>query len=445
MVTLNLAIAIMYDRFQTGHPLPPCAPIVREDTRADQACKNIFLCLEEQLHVVFPPQEQDAIYQIILSGQLMDASQLTFDTVQNFCSEDVLHFTHEYLDRISQVFGIDLRSDEDFYITLVQFIHYLQTPNYVLNDQENSDLIRSNLLAEYELACLIQPLALKFSGNYLNSTELLYLALCLSGALEFSSVQHPEQKLRTVICSHLNLPATWAIKRKVLASFGNHLDITALLPVNAKDSFDFQNTDLILSTVRKPISVLPHIQTLRISPYLSAKDYLHIETCIERHRHKMFCPAPRMTLHNLLQNAFWHMDCTPTDRFSMVELLSADFLENNLVTSAYMEDILHRESISSFAIKPGILLLHSLCPATETRLSIAVMKHRLQWRSHKIRLIIMACFHPDDTCLLFQLLHTLYQTHYEEETVRNLHTKESILSYYQKELPKSTTYKKDAL
>ena len=144
-------------------------------------------------------------------------------------------------------------------------IRCLKIPGHIFNDQENPDLIRSNLLIEYELACLFQPLALKYLGSYPDRTELLYLALCLSGAIEFLSTQHPEQKLKTVICSHLNLPATWALKRKVLGAFGNYLEITALLPVNAKSSFSFEDTDLVLTTVRKPITCHEDTTTIRIS------------------------------------------------------------------------------------------------------------------------------------------------------------------------------------
>lgn len=52
------------------------------------------------------------------------------------------------------------------------------------------------------------------------------------------------------------------------------------------------------------------------------------------------------------------------------------------------------------------------------------------WKSHKIRLIIMACFTREDVNLIFRLLQTLYQEHYSEEEIRNLRTREEVEEYY---------------
>ncbi len=147
---------------------------------------------------------------------------------------------------------------EDFYITLLQYLRYLSNPDHVLNSQGNISLLRRNLLIDSEIACLFQPIALKYLGYYLEEDELLYLTFCISGALETYRNYHPEQKMRTVICCHLNLPAmwsmkrkVWSMKRKVLGAFANYLDVTALLPIFARSTYDFSDTDLVLTTVKK--------------------------------------------------------------------------------------------------------------------------------------------------------------------------------------------------
>lgn len=143
------------------------------------------------------------IYEIIAAGHLMDASLLNFKTVAEYFEPDVLQMAHEYLEHIKDIFGINLSEDEDFYITLLQYIRCLKIPGHIFNDQENPDLIRSNLLIEYELACLFQPLALKYLGSYPEPHRALIPCPLPFGAIEFLSTQHPEQKLKTVICSHL--------------------------------------------------------------------------------------------------------------------------------------------------------------------------------------------------------------------------------------------------
>ena len=154
LVTLNLAIAIMYHRLANGHGLPADQPAARSNAAADRACEVMLDSLESILKTSFPPHERDRIYEIIAAGHLMDASLLNFKTVAEYFEPDVLQMAHEYLEHIKDIFGINLSEDEDFYITLLQYIRCLKIPGHIFNDQENPDLIRSNLLIEYELACL---------------------------------------------------------------------------------------------------------------------------------------------------------------------------------------------------------------------------------------------------------------------------------------------------
>ncbi len=264
----------------------------------------------------------------------------------------------------------------------------------------------------------------------MNQTELLYLAHCISGALEFLYETHPEAKLKTVICCHLNLSAAWALKRKVLGAFDKYLDITALLPVNTKTAFDFQNTDLVLSTVRKTITDHPGIDTIQISNFLAPKDYLTLSSYIQEKQIGKMCSSPKTAVNELLEHAFWHEKESLSDRFSIIEFMASDFIQNRLVEPQYLSDILRRESISTRAIGPGILFLHSLIPSTETKLSITTLDHRIIWNSHKIRIIIMAAFHPDDTSLLFRLLHTFYNDTIDMEVLQMLKTKTEIIDFF---------------
>ena len=89
-----------------------------------------------------------------------------------------------------------------------------------------------------------------------------------------------------------------------------------------------------------------------------------------------------------------------------------------------------RQLVEQDVYKRQILLLYSLSPSKKTQLGAALMEHRLLWKSHKIRLIIMACFTREDVNLIFRLLQTLYQEHYSEEEIRNLRTREEVEEYY---------------
>lgn len=432
LVSLNLSLAIMYHRIHTGHPLPGSSPVPKPDTQANLAATSILDALEGQLHCAFSQEERDDIYQRIASGHLPDISKMDSASLSRHFGPRTLNLADAYIQKIQNVFHLDFAGDDDFYITLLSYLRYLQSPVHIFNTQGNHNIAKKNLLTEFEIAYLFQDLALEYLGYYINQTELLYLAHCISGALEFLYETHPETKLKTVICCHLNMSATWALKRKILGAFDKYLDITALLPVNAKTAFDFQNTDLVLSTVRKTITDHPGTDTIQISNFMAPRDYLTLSSYIQEKQIEQMCSSPRAAVQDLLEHAFWHEKESLSDRFSIIEFMASDFIQNRLVEPQYLSDILRRESISTRAIGPGILFLHSLIPSTETKLSITTLDHRIIWNSHKIRIIIMAAFHPDDTSLLFRLLHIFYNDTIDMEVLQMLKTKTEIIDFFLK-------------
>ena len=487
LVSLNLALAIMYHRVTSGHPLPEAALPPRNNPAISLATDELFAALEEKLGCVFAPQEQADIYDRIAAGCLPDimyaetsgASPVSHspgrsehdsnDTpdlnspVRTEHDDSGAHalnslprgedsgsgakissvptqasrfpaLTREladvYLDKIRETFGIDFSGDDEFYLTLLSYLRYLQIPERIFNNQGNHDIARENLLTEYEIAWLFQDLALQYLGSYVTETELLYLAHCISGALEFLPDTHPEYKLNAVICCHLNMPAAWALKRRVLAAFGKYLTVTAILPVNTKSAYDFSNVDLILSTVRKKITDNPTTDTIRVDPFLTAKDHMALSAHIQNMRVRRLCHISGFSLEELLRGAFWHEKEKPGDRFGVIETLTADFLNEGIIPPEYVQDLLRRESISTFAIRPGLLFMHSLVPASQTRLAIMTFDHRIIWNSHKIRTIILGAFRPQDATLLFCLTHIFNDASLDIDTLKMLKEKEQIIRFF---------------
>lgn len=430
LVALNLALAIMYYRMLSGHVLNESSLLSDKNDTISSLCQDIFESMEEAFSCVFPPSEKDAIYQHLCSSYLLNAEELTFDTISSHFEPLIIEMTDCYLEQINTSFHIDFSTDEDFYITLIQFLRYLKMPGHILNAQGNANLLRRNLLVESEIAYLIQPIALKYLGYYLDETELLYLALCISGAIEGYWANHPENRIRTVICCHLNLTAIWAIKRKALGAFGNYINITALIPVNARSACNFRNTDLVLTTVKKKITDNPSTQILRISPDMLPEDYMRIQKLVSDTCLQFLFKDQHHSLSSLLPDAYWHENISESDRFEIIESMSGDFIRDGLVSQTFAEDILRRESTYTYGFQPGALFLYSLEPAKKTQLSVATLRHRILWNSSKIRVIIMACFAPCEEPLLLKLLQEIYVEHDNMEYFRKERSKDELLEFF---------------
>ncbi len=428
LVSLNLSIAIMYHRIVRNYKLPFSKPIPKSDPIAQIATTELLNSLENKLHCSFPQEERDEIYLKIAAGHLLDASLINFKTINDFFGPITIDMLNEYLLEIKNTFNLDFTKDEDFYITLLQYFRYLQLPSQILNAQGNMNIAKQNLLIEYEIAYLFQKISIKYLNYYIDEIKLLYLAHCISGALEYMYHNNPTSKFKTVIACQMNLPAIWSLKRKVLGAFTNYLNITALLPVNAKSAYDFSDTDLIITTVTKQLTENPNTDTIQISGFMTPSDYRNIETYIQNKRISRLYPNSKNSIKEMFQNAFWHENIDLSTPFNVIEYLSNDFISNDFVDEQFLNDILRRESLSSFAIKPNIVLVHSLVPSTKTKLSICNLDQRIIWDTQKIKVVIMVSFAPEDMALLFQLLHLIYDNNFESANFKNQMTKTELLS-----------------
>ena len=271
LVSLHIAAAIMCKRVKAGHNLDE-VPAVQSvsDEAAMSASRMIVERLSSRLDLSFNEAEVIHLYERIASGHLFPAGSITALTEKDLLDEKVIRTARDFLDQINCLFHIDLSADEDFYITLLQYIDFIRRPVYVFNYQFDSELIKNRYSVELEMALLFLEPALYNLNCRIGKAALLYLADMLSGALDNFFNIHPEFKINVATCCHLNLPSIWALKRRLMSSFGTYLNLVAMFPVNASNIYDFSGINLIISTVSRALLHHPEIDTIIISPFLNA-------------------------------------------------------------------------------------------------------------------------------------------------------------------------------
>lgn len=332
----------------------------------------------------------------------------------------------EYIDLLREFYHLDFSADDDFYITLLQYIRYILAPVHRFSTQENPSVSKSHLITEIELAWAFQSISLKYTGNYLNEEELLHLAYCISGALEFHFDLHPEYKLNTVICCHEHLSVAWSIKRKLLGAFEKYLKVTALIPVNLAKTYNFSDTDLVLLTVHKKIndSVLGKI--IEISPYLSPNDIRKLETFLQSKKIS-FLYRGMASVFSFLETAYWHEDLKFENIFSAIEALGSEFISRGIAGTEYLSALLQRESLCSNAYSSGLLFQSAMTPAKKTQLSFTVLPQRLNWKNHKIRVIVTAAFTAADRMLIFKLKHFFHRLNRQYDIANTVQSTDDLL------------------
>ena len=434
LVNLNLACAIMLERIASGHVLPSALPVPGDDDGSNtlaQAAAELADALERGFHCVLPQQERDELRTLIHSGKLLYSNDLNFRTARSIFDAVILDMADAYLEAIRRSFGIDFTGDEDFYITLLQLINYLQSPFRIFNNSAgNPEVLKRSLLTEMELAWLFQRVSLEYTGRFLSEAEILTFAQFMSGALEYQLHHRPETKLRSVICCHMPLAVAWAMKRKILGRFGHDITVTDIIPVNAKSAFDFSGTNLIFSTVRKPIVESPAVGVIVVSPQIGPEDIRKIETYVQQNQMLKIIPSSGAEITALIGTALWHEDMEFRDLAQAVNFSAEALVEAGTADTGLVSDIQRRLSLKFHVLEPGILFLPSTEPASETRLSIVLLKHRALLKKCKIRAIITASFRPEERPLIFSLTSFFHQINQTTKSFGEVRSKADFLSLF---------------
>ena len=409
LVALELSMSIMYHRICLGYPLPESESVPVTDPDVWLAVEGLFCDFEKKVQRSFPDAEKCAIYQFISHACLLDESVITRENADTYISPVTIKMAELFLERLKRVFRIDFSDDDEFYIALLLYLRSLQGSRYIFYSQGSISEMKKSMLPELEFAFLFQDIAFQFMDRRLTEIELVNLAFCLSGALEHHFTVHPEVKLKTVICCHMNLPAAWAVKRKVIAMFGHYLEITDLLPVNTMNTYDFSQTDLILMTVKKNPGSSTCAQTLYIDSFENFSSF-DFQGRIKMSAMNAVCPKPEHPFETLFQNAYWHENEAFTERLPIIETMMNDYIRDGSATEKHLMEILNRESVSSFAFASDIVFLYAITPAKVTGLSFMTLAHRMIWGSQKIQMAVMAVFRKEDRDLLFYLNNLFYHS-----------------------------------
>lgn len=431
LVALNLSLTIMYQRIFDGHNLPETDNFTITNPTAFALTQELFQSLEQHFNYSFPSSERFLIYQQLSHNNIQTLEDLDAKNPLSSFDYSLIEIANAYLTKIKDTFNIDLFNDEDFYLTLLFFIRDLKSDNRYYYVEKNVDMLHELLMDEFEIAYLFQDISTRYLDRYITPHELHYLSRIISGALNFLYETHPETKLKTVICCHLNPAAHWALKRQILASFDKYLNVVTLLPVNAQHFYDFSNIDLVLTTVQKNITQEDHCDIIRINNIMTPKDFATVTSYISQKQIELLCPKSNFTLSGLLQNAYWHEGETCERSFDIIDLLAQDFLNEKIVDELQVQKLLNKERLFSSVTRRGIVFLYFPNHAEKTQLSVMMLNHKCKWNSHKIRTVILGSFKKEDTSLIFRLLHLFHSDRIcNAEEMCLLKTKEELCEHF---------------
>lgn len=435
MVHLDLCAAIASERIKEGKELTDTGENMYLTEPAITCTEEMLDSMEKSLECRFNENERRDICELISCSILPEMEMIREEGIGSFFSSGLIRFVNTFLGRIKEMYGLDFYDDEDLYDTLAIFLDYLMRPVHNLNSAElSTQHMNLGYAVGLELAMSIQPLALDFYGNYLDSTELFYLSSMFRSAV----TRLPLPKIRTVILSHYNHSLTWSVKALLLERFPRDIAVTDLLSMYQKDNYDFSDTDLILCTANKPVTSDTGAMQIRISPYLNSDDVGRIQAFISRARMRCLYQGDFPDTVTLLDEADWYEGLNFVSYFDFLEFLGKKLIESGCADEKFLADIFRREKILSYTVHSSFILVYSSVCAAQTHLVIGTLEHRINMDGNKIRTIIMLCTKPADRGLIFKLYNDLYFSDFDPRDTRFFKYKKEYLDFFAEHLDEDT-------
>lgn len=431
LVHLILMISIAYQRICDGHELQDARSVYQSEV-GKNIIDIILSGLEQQWNCTFNSNERLELYEMLSCSILPKMEEIYQKGISSIFSPDIIRFTNEYLKFIEEKYKLNVFDDEDFYNTIICFFQYLNFPIHHLNYNNVSQYIsHQNLIIEFEIAYEIQPFAKNFYKRTFNYIELIYLSLILSAVL--NTLTH--KRINAVILSHLNMPATWNLRKQIEERFSTSIYITHLLPMYQKDKFDFKNTDLVFTTTTRSIDLEDAKKIINVNPSLSTSNVQEINEYIQSLKFEFMYKNYQKKTIDYLKEATWYENIEESKYIQLIKKRINKNIKDNLIDKFFLDDILEREKIISFATRPVYSIVYSSIPAKETKIEVVTLKHRIKINDKKIRMVILLYTKKEDQGLKFLFLQDFFKNHFNANESRFLKTKDEFMEYFQKVLP----------
>lgn len=419
LVYFNLMLTIMLYRIKTGHELSSYSETEIIDPRIRMACREIFDKIESEYQIKLSDYEFKHVCSYVAEQKLIRVSKdRSQKDLYPYITSQMIDTADRFLSEINKYFHVDFSPDIDCYMVLLQFIHGVYQTVPVYNEQVISDMAKNTIYIEMVISNLFQKVIKKDLKNPLSEIQLIYLSHILAGGFVHYFFTHPSHRLKAIICCQMNIPIPWFMKRTIESRFVNQIEILDIIPVDAKNTYDFSNVDIIFSTVSKQITDDTQVDTISVPYDLTGDSLKNITDYLARRRFRTLTSCHKTPIEKLIKNALWHEASDAKTEQALLSTMFEDLLSRKIIDKEYIDDVIETDRISSFSTKPGIVFVYSLTPAKESIFSIASLTHRIMWNSYKIRIVIMAALTMEDMPVILRLSNILHDGVYDFSSLK---------------------------
>ena len=369
-------------------------------------------------------KEVEAHFNILMNDKELEYFQQSFNskrllnvTNDNYVlKQEAESIVDEFVNDVLNKFNIDFRENEVFKNNLAlhlnPMIERIRDNNFEDNPLKNQ--IKTNYPLAYEISMLMVPIINKRLNIIINESEISYIALYVSAALDELSY-----KINIAIVCGSGLGTAQLIRNKILSYFNYQINIIGCYPVYKLDNIlrgEYGKVDLIISTI--PLNVGGNIPTIQVNPLINQNDLFKIKQYID---FKGTNPKERMGIF-FRKGLFKYFD-EDIDYFSAIlelcRMLEAEeFIDNSQV---FYKSAIKREKLFSTILDEMVAIPHPMESMSKTTVvAVGIFKNPIIYCGKKVNMIFLLAINAKEDEKLKVLYKMIQGILEDEEIIRKL-------------------------
>ena len=355
-----------------------------------------------------------------LAQQLIAANKYTPTNSQ--INQQIQILVDKMIERVTQIVGINFSEDETLRQGIKTHLEAL-IPRLRFKNRIHNEVL-SVVKNEYPLAFQIGVIAAKVieesEGMAVNEDEISYLAVHFGAALTRMNINADRSKQSAFIVCGAGIGTAILLKSRVEDYFKELLTVRQVMPGYKLRSADLSNVDVVISTI--PIEKLPPLSEEDTKKVVFVRHLLD-EDEVKLIQQKLF-NTTRIFAQNV--DKFFRRECFVTGKTFKTKERIIDFMTGELEKLGLMDkeasdSVKEREIASPTEIGNLVAIPHPLKnSATISSISVLVLERPILWVEHQVQVIFLLSIATSEFYLWEPIFLKLFKYLVKENGVRRL-------------------------
>lgn len=395
LTNLVLHISIAVNRIKNHNISNDSITIPQISEHEFNLSRNICTQLDQYFHIHFTDNEIYELAILLMSrATSLNYQQINTENIYSYIDKDIMSLVHRLMDTINSSYYIQINEPE----FLIRFALHIKN---LLTRSQNEYFSKNPLVQEikascpfiYDVAVCISGIIQEETGIRINDDEIGYIAFHIGTTIEAQKELH--SKVTALLCCPNYYDTSMKLVEGINEQLGKHLLIKNI--VSSLEDISQNTVDLVISTI--PSNEPPHEKFMQISMFLQKQDILAIEqrvhTIISDREKALF----KENLEKLFSKELFEIDVPYHSEHDIIDYMVYHLIHKGYVDTAFKEQILEREKMSSTAFG-NFAIPHAMkMNAKKTGIYVVVPKRPVLWGSSQVQLILMMCFNEHERYL----------------------------------------------